>query len=105
MGNPQLALAPLSISRFPRPLTKVGTSDLNLFYTTTRRRVAYGPGDASLSHTEQEAISDSDYFRSIEVYSSLVRKLLSPREWEAQHRAGIAKASLKYHRLFARGVA
>ncbi len=65
----------------PRALIKVGTSDMNLFYTTTGKPcVAYGPGDASLSHTEQETINASDYLGSIEVYSSLVRKVLLPRE-------------------------
>lgn len=65
----------------PRALIKAGTSDMNLFYTTTGKPcVAYGPGDASLSHTEQEAIGASDYLESIEVYSSLVRKVLLPRE-------------------------
>jgi LysW-gamma-L-lysine carboxypeptidase len=65
----------------PRALIKVGTSDMNLFYTTTGKPcVAYGPGDASLSHTEQEVIAYSDYLRSIEVYSSLVRRILLPRD-------------------------
>lgn len=69
------------VGQQPRALIKVGTSDMNLFYTTTGKPcVAYGPGDASLSHTEHEAMTDSDYLRSIEVYSSLVRKVLLPRE-------------------------
>jgi LysW-gamma-L-lysine carboxypeptidase len=64
----------------PRALIKVGTSDMNTFYTTTGKPcVAYGPGDASLSHTEHETISISDYLNSVEVYSLLVRKVLSPR--------------------------
>jgi LysW-gamma-L-lysine carboxypeptidase len=68
------------VGQQPRAVVKVGTSDMNLFYTTTGRPcVAYGPGDASLSHTEHESVADSDYLQSIEVYSALIRKFLMPR--------------------------
>lgn len=63
----------------PRALVKVGTSDMNQFYLTTKAPcVAYGPGDASLSHTDQEAVSAADYLRGTKVYSSIIRKVLLP---------------------------
>jgi LysW-gamma-L-lysine carboxypeptidase len=63
----------------PRALVKVGTSDMNQFYLTTKAPcVAYGPGDASLSHTNREAVSAADYLRGTEVYSSMIRRVLLP---------------------------
>jgi LysW-gamma-L-lysine carboxypeptidase len=75
------AAAVRGVGQEPKALMKVGTSDMNLFYTTTGKPcIAYGPGDASLSHTEHEGITDSDYLRSIQVYLSMIRKVLLPRE-------------------------
>jgi LysW-gamma-L-lysine carboxypeptidase len=60
-----------------RALTKAGTSDMSLFYTSTKAPcVAYGPGDASLSHTEHEIVSEAEYIASIKVYTSAIKKVL-----------------------------
>jgi LysW-gamma-L-lysine carboxypeptidase len=61
----------------PKALIKAGTSDMNVFYLITKAPcVAYGPGDASLSHTDQERVAESEYLTSIGVYSSMTRKVL-----------------------------
>ena len=52
----------------PRPLLKTGTSDMNVVAPTWNVPIlAYGPGDASLDHTPDEALDLRDYVRSIRV--------------------------------------
>ncbi len=61
----------------PRALVKVGTSDMNSFFLATKAPcVAYGPGDASLSHTDNEWVSEGEYLTSVRVYSSAIRRVL-----------------------------
>ncbi len=61
----------------PRALVKVGTSDMNSFFLTTRAPcIAYGPGDAALSHTDNEAVGEADYLAAIQVYASTIRRFL-----------------------------
>ncbi len=57
---------------------KTGTSDMNSLATTHRIPViAYGPGDSSLDHTEDEHVSFDEYLGSIEVYSKAVQRFAS----------------------------
>ncbi len=64
----------------PKAVFKVGTSDMNNFFIETRAPcVAYGPGDPSLSHSDHEAISYSDFIEGIRVYSLLIQRATSPR--------------------------
>jgi LysW-gamma-L-lysine carboxypeptidase len=57
---------------------KTGTSDMNSLAATHRiPMVAYGPGDSSLDHTEDEHVSFDEYLSSIEVYSRAVQRFAS----------------------------
>jgi len=54
---------------------KTGTSDMNLLSEVYRLpMVAYGPGDSSLDHTDQERIHLSDYLKSIDVYATAIER-------------------------------
>jgi LysW-gamma-L-lysine carboxypeptidase len=49
---------------------KTGTSDMNLFAEKYRIPMfAYGPGDSSLDHTDNEHVSITEYLNSIGVYA------------------------------------
>jgi LysW-gamma-L-lysine carboxypeptidase len=57
---------------------KTGTSDMNLFAKSySLPMVAYGPGDSSLDHTENEHVSLSEYLTSIEVLASAIQHFAS----------------------------
>jgi LysW-gamma-L-lysine carboxypeptidase len=57
---------------------KTGTSDMNSLAATHRiPMIAYGPGDSSLDHTEDEHVSFDEYLTSIEVYSRAVQRFAS----------------------------
>jgi LysW-gamma-L-lysine carboxypeptidase len=57
---------------------KTGTSDMNSLAASHRIPViAYGPGDSSLDHTEDEHVSFDEYLASIEVYSRAVQRFAS----------------------------
>jgi LysW-gamma-L-lysine carboxypeptidase len=57
---------------------KTGTSDMNSLAATHRiPMIAYGPGDSSLDHTNNEHVSFDDYLASIEVYSRAVQRFAS----------------------------
>ena len=57
---------------------KTGTSDMNLFAESTSiPMIAYGPGDSSLDHTENERISISEYLSSVEVYANAIQQIAS----------------------------
>jgi LysW-gamma-L-lysine carboxypeptidase len=57
---------------------KTGTSDMNSLAATHKiPMVAYGPGDSSLDHTEDEHVSFDEYLASIEVYSRAVQRFAS----------------------------
>jgi LysW-gamma-L-lysine carboxypeptidase len=54
---------------------KTGTSDMNLFAKSySIPMVAYGPGDSSLDHAENEHVSLSEYLTSIEVLASAIQQ-------------------------------
>jgi LysW-gamma-L-lysine carboxypeptidase len=59
-------------------LRKTGTGDMNIFGAETGIHVAtYGPGDAHLSHTENEWVELSEYKTSIKVYERTVENIIS----------------------------
>ncbi|MBS7615097.1 M20/M25/M40 family metallo-hydrolase [Candidatus Bathyarchaeota archaeon] len=59
-------------------LKKTGTGDMNIFGAEVKVPVAtYGPGDSSLSHTENERIKLSEYLTSIQVYKRAIEHLFS----------------------------
>jgi LysW-gamma-L-lysine carboxypeptidase len=39
--------------------------------------IAYGPGDSSLDHTENEHISIREYLSSVEIYASAIQHIAS----------------------------
>lgn len=53
----------------PRYVVKKGSSDMNTLATTWSHipMIAYGPGDSSLDHTDQENLSATDYLQSREI--------------------------------------
>ena len=54
---------------------KTGTSDMNLFAKSCSiPMIAYGPGDSSLDHTENEHVSLNEYLSSIEVYANAIQQ-------------------------------
>ena len=54
---------------------KTGTSDINLFAKTQAAPMfAYGPGDSSLDHTDDEHVSITEYLNSIEVYTAALAR-------------------------------
>lgn len=57
---------------------KSGTSDMNLFAESySMPMIAYGPGDSSLDHTDDERISLREYLSSVEVYSNAIQQFAS----------------------------
>jgi LysW-gamma-L-lysine carboxypeptidase len=57
---------------------KTGTSDLNLLSEhSPGPMIAYGPGDASLDHTDQERIAVSEYLQGVEVYATAIERFAS----------------------------
>lgn len=57
---------------------KTGTSDMNLFAEScSMPMIAYGPGDSSLDHTENERVSISEYLSSVEVYANAIQQIAS----------------------------
>lgn len=54
---------------------KTGTSDMNELAESHRiPMIAYGPGDSSLDHTDDERVSLEEYLGSIEVYATAIQK-------------------------------
>jgi LysW-gamma-L-lysine carboxypeptidase len=54
---------------------KTGTSDMNLFAKSySIPMIAYGPGDSSLDHTEDEHVSINEYLSSIEVFANAIKQ-------------------------------
>jgi LysW-gamma-L-lysine carboxypeptidase len=69
---------------------KTGTSDINIFAESqSMPMIAYGPGDSTLDHTEEERVSISDYLRSIEVYSNAIQRIASFNHGEFQPAHGL----------------
>ncbi len=60
----------------PRPTLKTGTSDMN---TVSERwtvpMAAYGPGDGTLDHSDDESIEIADYLRGIAILGSALDEL------------------------------
>lgn len=55
---------------------KTGTGDMNIFgRTVSIPVVTYGPGDPTLSHTENEHIDVAEYLDSIEVYRKAINNI------------------------------
>ncbi len=63
-----IARALLGLGIRPRYLIKRGTSDMNILYPVCADSIAaYGPGDASLSHTDGEFVAEKDLELSVKV--------------------------------------
>ncbi|MFQ6095025.1 MAG: M20/M25/M40 family metallo-hydrolase [Candidatus Bathyarchaeia archaeon] len=61
----------------PKFVRKTGTGDMNIFGSKMGIPVAtYGPGDAHLSHTENEYIEIEEYRTSIKVYKKTIEKTI-----------------------------
>ena len=57
---------------------KTGTSDMNLFAQSySIPMIAYGPGDSSLDHTQNENVSIPEYLHSVEVYANAIEHVAS----------------------------
>jgi LysW-gamma-L-lysine carboxypeptidase len=57
---------------------KTGTSDMNLFAESySMPMIAYGPGDSTLDHTENEKVSMGEYLSSVEVYANAIQQIAS----------------------------
>jgi LysW-gamma-L-lysine carboxypeptidase len=39
--------------------------------------IAYGPGDSSLDHTENEKVSIREYLASVEIYAKAIQRIAS----------------------------
>ncbi|MGA8117051.1 MAG: M20/M25/M40 family metallo-hydrolase [Actinocatenispora sp.] len=91
-GNPAARSLSASIRRHggtPRPTLKTGTSDMN---TVTERwsvpAAAYGPGDSSLDHGDDERISVDEFLRGVTVLAGALDELADepfdtrPREFD-----------------------
>lgn len=60
----------------PRPTLKTGTSDMNTVAETwSVPMAAYGPGDGSLDHGEDEYIEIAEYLRGIDVLTAALHEL------------------------------
>lgn len=58
-------------------LKKTGTSDMNILAETLNiPMVAYGPGDSTLDHTENEFININDFLTSIKIYEEALKFLV-----------------------------
>ncbi len=57
----------------PRFVVKTGTSDMNVVGPSWGESiVAYGPGDSALDHTPEERLAIDEYFRAIDVLTSVL---------------------------------
>lgn len=57
---------------------KTGTSDMNLFAEFhSMPMIAYGPGDSSLDHSQNERVNINEYLSSIEVYANAIQHIAS----------------------------
>jgi len=60
----------------PGFLLKTGTADLNIVAPAWGcPALAYGPGDSALDHTPDEHIGLAEYYRSVEVLQSVLKRL------------------------------
>jgi LysW-gamma-L-lysine carboxypeptidase len=57
-------------------LKKTGTSDMNTLASKVKIPIiAYGPGDSSLDHTDEEQIRFKDYLDAIDIYVEALKRL------------------------------
>lgn len=62
----------------PTFIKKTGTGDMNIFGRVTNiPTVTYGPGDARLSHTDQEKILISEFLMGVDIYERAARNLFT----------------------------
>ena len=61
----------------PRYVRKSGTADMNMAIRAGIPTIAYGPGDSSLDHTNEEFIMLDDYQKSIDVLKNALSGLKS----------------------------
>jgi len=59
----------------PRPVVKMGTSDMNILGPRSESIAAYGPGDPRMAHTGYEEVSIRELELAVKVYSGAVRYL------------------------------
>jgi len=60
---------------------KTGTSDMNLFAKPySIPMIAYGPGDSSLDHTDEERINLNEYLNSVEIYANAIQQIASLKQ-------------------------
>ncbi len=75
-----LARALLELGLRPRYLVKRGTSDMNILYPACSDSIAaYGPGDASLSHTDREFVEERDLELAVKVVAASLGYLCGSR--------------------------
>jgi [amino group carrier protein]-lysine/ornithine hydrolase len=66
-----------TIGRQVALVKKTGTSDMNLFAKSySIPMIAYGPGDSSLDHTENEHVSINEYLSSIEIFANAIKQFV-----------------------------
>jgi len=66
----------LRVRSRPVLLRKTGTGDMNTFASVKQAEcVTYGPGEANLSHTNNESVKIDDYLQSIEVLEGALSQI------------------------------
>ncbi|MDV3293320.1 MAG: M20/M25/M40 family metallo-hydrolase [Nitrososphaerales archaeon] len=66
----------LKLKSRPVFVRKTGTGDMNTLASSMKAEcVTYGPADSHLSHTDEEAVSVTDYLESIEVIAEALRQI------------------------------
>ena len=66
------------LEKKPKYLNKTGTGDMNVLGNALRIPVVtYGPGNAHLSHTDEEFIETSEFLKSIDIYRSTLKQIFN----------------------------
>lgn len=80
----------------PKFLLKKGTSDMNTLATTWKNipMLAYGPGDASLDHTDKEILTETEFLEANEILLSAVNNWIemnkTPEMSDSKEAHGVA---------------